>query len=433
MTMNLTDERQAWHGQVQLWDLKRIAALRERHGWTQEELAERSGLSVRTIRNLELGRIRNPRRSSIDLLTTALGIVAERDDAGPLERPRWRGPQPPTTALVGSRAEQDRLARTVRTNRLTTLVGPGGVGKTRLALNVAADVGHFFRHGVVVVELGDLAPERPAGHARTLTVLERVRRELGDLDQADRDRHVLVVLDNAEHVPDGVTAAARELLSAHPDLQILITARRRVTERLGVNHAIAPLPADGPHAPAVELVLRHVGADTRMAADHAREVRLVTELCRRLGGLPRYLEFAAERMRTLPVKLLLEHGPTMGMLWSDDRALLPHQRSVADSIQWDLDMFSADHRHLLTRIAAWPNRRFTLDAVAAAHGRGGPSGRSGPSSGTNPLAVLSDLLEMSFIVPDPGHRDGYRLAPYIAEAVDDVAVPAPRLAQTGGD
>jgi transcriptional regulator with XRE-family HTH domain len=424
MTMNLTDERQAWQGQVELWDLKRIAALRERHGWTQEELAERSGLSVRTIRNLELGRIRNPRRSSIDLLTTALGIEAEQSGAGPLERPRWRGPQPPGTALVGSRAEQERLARTVRANRLTTLVGPGGVGKTRLALTVAAEVGHFFRHGVVVVELGDLTPEHATGHAQTVAVLERVRRELHDLDQADQ--HVLVVLDNAEHVPDGVTAAARELLGAHPGVQILITARRRVTERLGVNHAIAPLPVDGPHAPAVELVLRHVGADTRMAADHAREVRLVTELCRRLGGLPRYLEFAAERMRTLPVKLLLEHGPTMGMLWSGDHSLLPHQRSVADSIQWDLDMFSADHRGLLTRIAAWPNRRFTLDAVASACKRG-------PSGATNPLAVLSDLLEMSFIVPDPGHRDGYRLAPYVAEAVDDVAVPAPRLAQTGGE
>jgi transcriptional regulator with XRE-family HTH domain len=425
MTTNATEERQAWHGQVQLWDLKRIAALRERHGWTQEELAERSGLSVRTIRNLELGRIRNPRRSSIDLLTTALGIVAERNSAGPLERPRWRGPQPPGSAVVGSRAEHERLARTVRANRLTTLVGPGGVGKTRLALHVAAEVGHYFRHGVVVVELGDLAPERHAGGAQTVAVLERVRRELADLDEPDRDLHVLVVLDNAEHVPDGVTAAARELLGAHRDLQVLITARRTVTERLGVNHAILPLPVDGPHAPAVELVLRHAGADTRMAADHAREVRLVTELCRRLGGLPRYLEFAAERMRTLPVKLLLEHGPSMGMLWSGDHALLPHQRSVADSILWDLDMFSSDHRVLLTRIAAWPNRRFTLDAVATAHERGGPSG---PHAGANPLAMLSDLLEMSFVVPDPGHRDSYRLAPYVAEAVDDVAVPAPRLA-----
>lgn len=421
-------------GPGEVWDLTRIAALRERRGWTQEELAERSGLSVRTIRNLELGRIQNPRRSSIDLLVDALGVEERREAAGPPPRPRWRGPQPPGAAVVGSRGEHDLLTQTVLANRLTTLVGPGGVGKTRLALSVAAEVGHSFRHGVVVVELGDLAPERHTGTGQALAVLDRVRHELArDRDDhgehgEDRDTHALVVLDNAEHIPDGVTGAARELLGAHPGVQVLVTARRRVTERLGVNREIRPLAVDGAHAPGVELVLRHAGTDTRAAAGLAREVRLVTELCRRLGGLPRYLEFAAERLRTLPVKLLLAHGPTMRMLWSNDHALLRHQRSVADSIRWDLDLFSADHRGLLTRIAALPTRRFTLDAVAAACERGGPAA-------VNPLTMLSDLLEMSLILPAPGDRECYLLAPYVAEVAGDdydVAVAGPELARTGG-
>ncbi len=427
-------------GYGHFWDLKQIAALRERHGWTQEELAERSGLSVRTIRNLELGRIQNPRRSSIDLLTSALGVVGEREAAGPLERPRWRGPQPPGAAIVGNRAEHEQLARTVRANRLTTLFGPGGVGKTRLALSIATEVGHYFRHGVVVVELGDLTPERHVRCGQAVSVLERVRRELdwgrdSPAHDGDRETNALVVLDNAEHIPDGVTAATRELLGTYPGMQVLITARRRVTERLGVNREVRPLDVDGapgdPSALGVELMLRHAGNDTRTAAGLAKEHRLVAELCRRLGGLPRYLEFAAERLRTLPVKLLLAHGPTMRMLWSNDHALLPHQRSVADSIQWDLDLFSDEHRELLIRIAALPTRRFTLDAVAAAYER------TGLSAAANPLTLLSDLLEMSLILADPGGRDCYRLAPYVAEVaglVDErVGVEAEQeLAQAGG-
>jgi len=441
MMRQVSGEPPVLAGYSHVWDLKQIAALRERNGWTQEELAERSGLSVRTIRNLELGRIQNPRRSSIDLLTSALGMVGEREATGPLERPRWRGPQPPGAAIVGSRAEHERLARTVRANRLTTLFGPGGVGKTRLALSVATEVGHFFRHGVVVVELGDLTPERHLRCGQTVTVLQRVRRELAwgrdaTAQDDDRETNALVVLDNAEHIPDGVTAATRELLGTYPGMQVVITARRRVTERLGVNREIRPLSVDGApgdpgrYPPGVELVLRHAGTDTRTAADLTKEVRLVAELCRRLGGLPRYLEFAAERLRTLPVKLLLAHGPTMRMLWSNDHALLRHQRSVVDSILWDLDLFSDEHRGLLTRIAALPTRRFTLDAVAAAYER------TGLTAAANPLTLLSDLLEMSLILADPGDRDCYRLAPYVAEVagLDDrvVADSEQELAQAGG-
>ena len=402
------------------WDPRQIAELREKRGWTQEKLAERSGLSVRTIRNLELGRIQNPRRSSIDLLAHALGVPGEREAPGTLDRARWRGPQPPSSAVVGNRSDHEHLAHTVRTNRLTTLYGPGGVGKTRLALSVAAEIGHVFRHGVVVVELGDLAPERTQGSQAT-TVMHRVREQLcwdpesGATGPADPDTNALVVLDNAEHIPDGVTTAAKELLGAFPSTHVLITTRRRLTERMGVNREIRPLPHDA----AVELVLRHVGSDSAATADLGKDVGLVTELCRRLGGLPRYLEFAAERMRTIPVKHLLTHGPTVGMLWSNDHALLRHQRSVTDSIRWNMDLLSDEHRTLLARIAAMPVRRFTLDHVVALVGQPGVTGFI---SGSSPFTLLSDLLELSFLLTDSEDRYRYRLAPYVADVADaDVA------------
>jgi predicted ATPase len=215
-------------------------------------------------------------------------------------------------------------------------------------------------------------------------------------------------------VPDSVTAVTRELLSTCPGIQILTTARRRLTERLGVNREIQPLPAAGPagpalaHDPAVELVLRHAGADSWASADLTRELPLVAELGRRLGRLPRYLEFAAERLRTIPVRLLLAHGPTKEMLWSNDHALLPHQRSLVGSLRWDMDLLTEDHRRLLAEIAAWPARRFTVDDIMSASG-------ARATAATAPLALLSDLLETSLIVADPRDKYRYRLAPYVAE------------------
>ncbi len=411
------------------WDCRRIAVLREERGWSQEELAERSGVSVRTIRNLELGWVQNPRRSSVDRLADALGVEGEQDHraAGAAEQVRWRGPQPPPSAMVGSYRDHERLMKTVRANRLTTFFGPGGVGKTRLALSIAAEIGHLFRHGVVVVELGDLPPERHLRGRQSAAVLQRVRRQLGG-DPAlggialggmatigEEEANLLLVLDNAEHIPDSVTAVTRELLSTCPGIQILTTARRRLTERLGVNREIRPLSAAGPpahtlaHDPAVELVLRHAGADSWAAADDlARELPLVAELCRRLGRLPRYLEFAAERLRTIPVKLLLAHGPTKEMLSSNDHALLPHQRSLVGSLRWDMDLLTEDHRRLLGEIAAWSARRFTVDDIVSADG-------ALTTAVTTPLALLSDLQETSLIVADTREKYRYRLAPYVAE------------------
>jgi predicted ATPase/transcriptional regulator with XRE-family HTH domain len=412
------------------WDSRQIAALRGQHGWTQEQLAERSGLSVRTIRNLELGRVRNPRRSSIDLLAHVLGMEHEPDSgaAAVLNGVQWRGPQPPGPALVGDGSDHEQLAHTVRANRLTTLYGPGGVGKTALALSVAAEAGRAFQHGVVVVELGDLAPERYTQGSQADAILHRVARQIGRgpltgrpgarPEQDARQMNLLLVLDNAEHVPGVVVAAVRELLATFPLMRILITARRRLTERLGVNREIRPLPFEADHGealvrvPAVELVLRHVGADSPAAADLAKDLPLVAELCRRLGGLPRYLEFAAERLRMVPIRMLLACGPTMEMLWSNDHALLRHQRSVADGIRWNMDLLTGEHRRLLGQIAALPAPWFTPGDAAREHDL------AGRSASVNPLALLSDLLETSLIVADPGDPYRYRLAPYVGDVIE---------------
>ncbi|GAA4989113.1 helix-turn-helix domain-containing protein [Kitasatospora paranensis] len=427
MTLDYTDERTLLGGQLPAWNSRLIAALRIQRGWTQEELAEYSGLSVRTIRNLELGRVQNPRRSSVDLLVTALGVADEQRQG--VEHPdhaRWSGPPAANSALVGSSAVHQQLANTVRTNRLTTFLGPGGVGKTRMALSVAAQISHFFRDGVEIVELGDIGPERGAREDRAAAVLHRVGRQLSRgrptaptaaAAEIEAETNMLLVLDNAEHIPAGVMAATRELQAAYPGVHILITARRRLTERLGANREIQPLslehaPGDPLScAPAVELFLQHVGTGSRAAAELEKDLPLIAELCRRLGGIPRYLEFAAECLRAVPIRLMLSYGPTPEMLWSHDHALLPHQRSVTDSIRWSIDLLSDDHRLLLERIAALPTRRFSLDGITAEYDR------LGRGTSPNPLTLVSDLLDTSLVLPDPAHHYHYRLAPCVAEVV----------------
>lgn len=409
-------------------DLRQIVILREQRGWTQEKLAEQSGVSVRTIRNMELGLVDNPRRSTVELLAQALGLPGEQEDfrLGGLDLARWRGPQPSGSARVGGSADHEEIVRSVRAHRLATLLGPGGVGKTRSALSVAAEVGPAFRHGVVVVELGHIKSERNTQESQEAVVMDQVRQHLNALDTG-RETNVLLVLDNAEHVPKGVTAVTRTLLGTFPGVHVLVTARRRLTERLGVNHEILPLPVEAvsgdghSHSPAVELVLRHAGTDAK--ADLAKDLPLVTELCRRLGGVPRYLEFAAERMRTIPVRLLLEHGPSVEMLWSNDHMLLPHQRSVVDSAMWNLDLLDDDHRRLLTRIAALPASRFTLDDLVTSHNGSWASTVASASddryaSSANSLTLLSGLQELSLVLADPDDRYCYRLAPYVAEVAD---------------
>ncbi|WP_327674840.1 helix-turn-helix domain-containing protein [Kitasatospora sp. NBC_00458] len=441
MTLEYTHERTLLGGPLPAWDSRLIAALRIQRGWTQEELAEYSGLSVRTIRNLELGRVQNPRRSSVDLLVNALGVADEqRTGTESQDHAGWRGLPGPNPAPVGSPSVQQQLANTVRTNRLTTFLGPGGVGKTRMALSVAAQISHFFRDGVEVVELGDIAAER-AGEERTAEVLSRVRRQLGRGRPTGRagapaagggggggaaagieagieaETSALLVLDNAEHIPAGVMAATRELQTAFPGVHILITARRRLTERLGANREIQPLPLEQAPgeplsaAPAVELFLRHVGTGSRAAAELEKDLPLIAELCRRLGGLPRYIEFAAECLRAVPIRLMLSYGPTPEMLWSNDHALLRHQRSVTDSIRWSIDLLSDDHRVLLERIAALPTRRFVLDEITAEYDR------LGRGTSPNPLTLVSDLLDTSLLLPEPVHHYHYRLAPFVAEVL----------------
>ncbi|GAA2018240.1 hypothetical protein GCM10009839_12980 [Catenulispora yoronensis] len=383
--------------------------LRIQRGLTQEELSYRSGVSVRTIRNVECGLIERPRRKSVDLLLDVLDPEHRHVHRAPLDRIRpgtgaWRGPRPPHTSLVGRAQEVRELADLVLANQVVTVTGPGGAGKSRVALAVAENVGPRFADGVAVVQLGsvpreqDLDPESAVKHA-----MEAVQDLLAGADGPDRP-DLLLVLDNAEHLAATVPAVVNRLLNEHPRLHVLVTSRRACPLHGTRIWELRPLSAEA----AVELLTERVPMSCP-ALDLSDEQPRLAELTARLDRLPRLLEFAAHRLRTTPLSLLLSHPHGMALLGSTDTSVLPHQRGVEDSLRWSLDLLDERHQQVLARLANAPEGAAldVGDAVAAGF------------TVAQTMELLADLVDASLLEVKRGRSYEYRMLRHVRALLAD--------------
>jgi predicted ATPase/class 3 adenylate cyclase len=259
------------------------------------------------------------------------------------------------TTLIGRDEELAELSRLLATgDRLVTIVGPGGVGKTHLALQAAADALERFADGVWVVPLGEVTePE---------LLLPRIAaalgvRESGGLDLREAlfaylgSRQALLVLDNAEHLLAAAPDIA-ELLARCPGPRVLATSR----QRLGIGGervvSLDPLPAPDwgapPEAlrenPAVRLFLERAAQHRALALD-AEGVRLVASICARLDGLPLAIELAAAQIsHYTPRELLAALEDRFGVLTGGRREALSHQQTLAATIAWSYDRLTADEQ-----------------------------------------------------------------------------------------
>jgi predicted ATPase/Tfp pilus assembly protein PilF len=288
-----------------------------------------------------------------------------------------RPPPAPATALVGRQQEvADVVALLGSDARVVTITGPGGTGKTRLAMAAAHDAASAFPGGVAFVELaavtaaGDVVPFI----AGALGVKEAETRTLAEgLASLIGDARVLLVLDNLEQVIDAASELA-VLLGACPALRLLTTSRAPLRIAAEAEYALRPLslPPAGEMPPledletyaAIELFLertRRARAGFRLTADNASAV---LEICRRLDGLPLALELAAARLRTLePDALLARLEHALDVLTVGARDLPERQRTLRATIDWSHSLLNEPEQQVFRRLAAfvggWP-----ADAVA---------------------------------------------------------------------
>jgi len=369
-----------------------LREFREQAGFTQEELAERAGLSADAIGLLERGARQRPQRHTVQRLAEALGLAeddrARLAAAARLARPGaphaatdhpYVAPPPPPTTFVGRAAALGDLTRLLDdpTVRLITLTGPGGVGKTRLALELTIRVAARFAGGIAFVSLAALhEPDAVLGTiARTLGIVERGdRAPLAALAAHLRERHLLFILDNCEHLLSATPPLA-ELLDACPQLVILATSRAPLHLRAERQYPLAPLPlpesADTvppeslARQPAIALFTQRAQAVVPDFALTPANSAAVAAICRRLDGLPLALELAAAWSKTLPpVALLARLDRTLPLLIGGPRDLPDRQRTLHDTIAWSDALLAPHERALLHRLAVFAGG-WTLAAAEA--------------------------------------------------------------------
>ena len=343
-----------------------LKEFRDAVGLTQEALAERAGLSVRAISALERGVNRSPRRDTLDRLASALALSARRRErllaaAYPNVDPSFALPAAganarhlplPPTPLLGREHEIDVVVAMLRDPnvRLITLTGPGGVGKTRLAMQVVEDLAEDFDDGSCFVELADLRdPDAvPQAIAQALSLREATGRTLVDgVLSAVASKHLLLVLDNFEHLPTAAPFVGK-LLAAGPRVKILITSRARL--RVRAEHEVIVPPLALPDAgverplayPAVELFVQRAAAAGSSVSVTSANAAIVVEICRRLDGLPLAIELAASRTKVLPPQALLQRLELRLPLLTHGATDLPErQRTMRSTIAWSYELLAA--------------------------------------------------------------------------------------------
>jgi predicted ATPase/class 3 adenylate cyclase len=287
------------------------------------------------------------------------------------------------SSFVGRTAELARAGELLGETRLLTLTGPGGTGKTRLAIQLARARAADFADGVAFVPLAPISDPNlvPSTIRTTLGIGEQQGQSaMGTLKQKLAGRHVLLVIDNFEQVTDAAPVLA-ELLEALPALKVIVTSRvaLRITgeQEFAVPPLSVPVPSDADdlgrltESDAVALFVqraRAVRADFAVTAENARSI---VDICARLDGLPLAIELAASRIKLLPPQALLERlSNRLDFLQSNAADRTDRQRTLRGAIDWSYNLLSEPERALFRRMSIFVGgwRLEEGDHVAAASG-----------------------------------------------------------------
>ena len=397
-----------------------LKGLREAAGFTQEELATIAGLSVHAVSALERGERRRPHVETVRALSAALDLPGATRDAF-LRNARVRNPDAAVneltgvslplilTALLGREQDVQSLRRWLvdPTARLITLVGPGGVGKTRLALELARAIAEEGATRVVFLELAAIRDSSFVASAiaevfglsdvPAIELPKRVR-------AACAEQPTLLVLDNCEHVLEAVPLIA-DLLTAAASLRLLATSRAPLRMRGEREYAVGPLaldpdagamsPADLARAPAIRLFLervRDLQPEFRLTTANAATVAAI---CRRLDALPLALELAAPWIKVLSAEDLLSRleRDVLPATVVGPRDLPTRQQTMNATVAWSYQLLGAHEQRVFRCLGVLPGP-FAIGAAAAVLG-----GRGGAPAGNDEiLGAAAGLIERSLLL-----------------------------------
>ena len=336
-------------------------------------------------------------------------ILAGQHDAEAPGVPESRLPRQ-LTGFVGRKRELAELERLLAGSRLLTLTGPGGSGKTRLALELAARREASFDRGAPLVEL---APIRDPALVVTETATAiGVQLRAGDDPVAAvvaqiRDASLLLVLDNCEHLIDACAALADALLRSCPNVRVLATSRERLripgeaawrVPSLSLPSDALSSAADLAHSEAVRLFCQRATETSHAFALSDENAAAVAEICRRLDGMPLALELAAARADLLsPAQIAQRLGDALALLGSGSRTGLTRQQSLRGTLEWSHDLLSEPEQLLYRRLGVFAGT-FGVEAV---------EGICGGDEALDLLARLADKSLVQIEAGATGHR--YRL------------------------
>ena len=322
--------------------------------------------------------------------------------ARPLRRP---GNLPAeATSFIGRRHELAELRKKLTTARLVSLVGPGGVGKTRLAIRIAGDLRRAFPGGAWLVELADLRDPGLVDNAvlAALDLRDQAPSEPLSLLLAHlRDKEMLIVLDNCEHLLGAAAQLVTHILKAAPGVRVVATSREPLS--VSGEHVLPVPPLELPeaettnqlgkasHNEAVMLFVERAAAASGSFDLTASNGPAIVDLCRRLDGLPLAIELAAVRTRALTVAQILDRlTDRFALLTGGSRAALPRHQTLRTTVEWSYELLAADERVLLRRLCVFAGR-FTLEDVESVC-------TSADVPATRGLDVLSSLVDKSLVV-----------------------------------
>ncbi len=341
------------------------------------EIADRLHVSVRTVESHVAALLR--KLGAADRSALAEMGMALRGQASPRTALAT-----PLTSLIGRQIEMSEVTALLDAHRLVTLVGPAGVGKTRLALRIATLRADSFSHGSRLADLAPAGPELVGDTlARALGAVPQPGWPLRDmLRELAAEAHCLLLVDNCEHVVAETADIVADLLTAGGPLKVLATSREPLGVPSEVSYQVPTLSVPAPHDS--ELAATAGGYDAvRLFADRAAIASpgfaltdavapAVAALCRRLDGLPLAIELAASRVRSFGPAELVEHlDQRFELLSAGARTAAPRHRTLRGAIDWSYELLDGDERALFDRLGVFP-ADFDFEAAQSVCRAGNP-------------------------------------------------------------